>query len=449
MRLALTKKGLTINKVLTLKEFNDVVIKNTEDYPYTFAIYKTILRAMEKKYSWLGRQVTEELLDSLASSIIDRCYDLPFRANQHVLLIWDSGWFKSSILSDFQSMMPKEYIGGIGTISDAALRGTVETAAKPGCRFVPPSILSNDFIVVREFGKGLTDDMTLKQTLLNALEDQEVHVSLAKFAQLDSIERRKPELDFKDDNFIWDNDTSFTYKTKVTLWAANYTPIEDAALLSRFNIVYPEKLLDEDLMHYVMTHPYMDVVLEPGVAPLFMDIQTAVDGIMANHRPPIPFSVDLREELKGVKGLSPRVYSNIIKKLMASAWWGFNYDTGQVRALAMSSMMAKTDSQKSFEDDVIDMLKSGWYTLSEIAIRLGIPYSKVYSVLNKSRDTPFLVMRKRDPKDARIMYLHMVEQDKASSANLHSSGMKAPVDNTKVPIVELPKPEKKKEVEEF
>jgi hypothetical protein len=396
---------------------------------------------MTKKYSWLGRQVTEELLDSLASSIIDRCYEMPFRANQHVLLIWESGWYKSSILGDFQRMMPKEYIGGVGTISDAALRGTVETNAKPGMRFVPPTVLKDDFLIVREFGKGLTEDPNLKQTLLNALEDQEVHVTLAKFAQLDSTERRKAELDYKDDKFVWDTDTSFRYTTKATFWAANYTPIDDAALLSRFNIVHPEKQLDDELMHWVMTHPYLDITLEPGVTPMFPDIQTAVDGIMGNHRPDIPFSINLREELKGIRGLGPRIYSNIIKKLMAAAWWGFWYDGGQVRALAMSSLIAKSDSQKGIDDQVIDKLKEGWYTLGEIATELGVSYMKVWQVLNKTHDRTFIVTRKLDPKDKRIVYMHIQESDRMDS----TSNMKAPTMSVPVPTVVLSKPEKKEE----
>jgi len=448
VRLALTKKGTTINKIVSLKEFNDMVMDNASKYPYTFPIYKTIVNAIEKKYSWLGRQVAEELLDSLASSIIDRTYDIPFRANQHVLLIWDSGWFKSSILGDFQKMLPREYIGGIGTISDAALRGTVETNAKPGQRFVPPTVLKDDFITVREFGKGMTEDPALKQTLLNALEDQEVHVSLAKFAQLDSTERRKCELDYKDDLFTWENDTSFRYRTKVTLWAANYTPIDDPALLSRFNIVYPQKTLDEDLKDYVMMHPYLeDHVLEPGVAPYFKDIQTAVDGIMANHRPPIPFTIDLRDELRGIRGLSPRIHSNIIKKLMAAAWWGFWYETGFVRALAMSSMMAKADSQRGLEDEIIELLKDDWHTMSEVAQELGISYMKVWAVLNKAHDRPYTIYRKTDPKDKRKVYLRIQESDRMSS---NDPNTKAQPDNSmiRVPVVELKK-EKKKEEHEF
>jgi len=414
MRQELLQPGKVIPEMMTLKEFNEL-IQTSDEFAKSYPIYKTIIRAIESKYSWLGRQTAEELLDSIAMSVIDRCYNLPFRSNQHVLLIWDSGWFKSSILSDFLSLMPAHYFGGIGKITDAALRGTVETGAKLGHRFVAPTVLNNDFLIVREFGAGMSEDIDLKQTLLTVLEDQIVCVSLAKFAQLDEIERKAASAFYASNHFEWEGSNTFRYKTKVTLWCANYTPVEDPALLNRFNIVNPERVLDETLRNWVMMHPYMDLRLEPGIAPPFKDINEAVDAMMGANRPPLPVALDLREELKGIKGLGPRAHSNIIKKILAAAWWGFWYDSDTVRGKALNEMMAKSESLKGKDEDIIDKLKSGWYTIGDVAAELGISYGAVWKVLNQLKDRPYVVLRKKDPKDKRTVYLRLAENTQSMS----------------------------------
>lgn len=434
MRQELLKPGKVIPENLTLDKFNEI-IKTSEDYAKSFPIYKTIVNAMERKYSWLGRQVAEDLLDSIAMSVIDKCYDLPYRGNQHVLLIWDSGWFKSSMLSDFLSMMPSEYFGGIGKITDASLRGTVETAAKPGSRFVAPPVLDYDFLIVREFGEGLTEDNDLRQTLLTVLEDQVVNVSLAKFAQLDAIERTAVELRYGANKFKWTSNSAFTYKTKVTLWCANYTPVENEALLNRFNIVNPRAALDESLRDHVMMHPYLELKLEPGVSPPFDNIRDAVDAMMGANRPPLPVAFDLRGEFKGIRGLAPRTHSNVIKKILAAAWWGFWLDSDVVRGMAMEGIMAKTESLKRGDDDIIDMLKTGWHTINDIAAEKGVSHKAVWSLLNQIKDKPFVIIRKRDTTDRRKIYVHLVENTQTMVKPPEGKGEVVDLDTTKTELV--------------
>jgi hypothetical protein len=410
MRQELTIPGTAIKNTIGLREFNHT-IQESEQLHKCYPIYKTIVDAMERKYSWLGRQVAEELLDSVALSVIERTYGLPFRANQHILLIWDVGWFKSSLLSDFKSFMPAAYFGGVGKITDAVLRGTVETAAKPGYRFVVPKVLDYDFLVVKEFGKNLTEETGLKETLLTALEDRVVEVSLAKFAQLDSLERKSVEEQYKSAEFRWDSATSFAYKTHVTLWCANYTPIEDSALLSRFNIVVPEQELSVGLKNHVMTHPYLpfdNKSIEP-----FETIWEAVDALMGTNRPDLPAAFDLSDILSDVPYLTPRMHSNIIKKLLAAAWWGFWLDEDVVKGMALTHVMSKSKSMKNQEDTIMELLKSGFHTINDVAAQTGTSYSMVWKVLNTLRDKPFIVIRQKDTKDRRKIYIKVVENPSA------------------------------------
>ena len=211
------------------------------------------------------------------------------------------------------------------------------------------------------------------------------------------------------DGFTWDNDTTFSYKTKITFLAANYTPIEDPALLSRFSIVVPQRKLDDDLRNYVMTHPRLNVNLEPGISPPFRSINEAVDAMMGSHRPVLPLSFNLTEELKGIRGITPRIHGNIIKKILAAAWWGFWYDSEQVRGMALEQVISKRESQSGTEDKVIELLKGGWFTIQDIAGQLGIGYHQVWKTLAIIRDQPFVVVRKKDPTDKRKVYLHIEE----------------------------------------
>lgn len=397
MRQEMFQKGKAVNKTVSLQEFNEMIQLN-DGIQTTYPIYKTIINAMEHKYSWLGKQVAEELLDSIASSVIDRCYGMPFRSNQHVLLIWETGWFKSSILGDFISMMPNFYFGNIGSITDAALHGTVETNAKPGRQFVPPTVLYHDFLLIREFGKNLTEEAKLKEDLLMVLEDQTITVSRSKFACLDEQEKRGSEVMYAQDNMTWENDTTFRFKTKCTVWAANYNPIEDRAMLERFNIVVPQKKLDSNLRDYVMTHPTMDIKPEAGVCPPYKDINEAVDSVMHSHRPPLPVSISLKKEFEGIRGITPRTHSNILKKLKAAAWWGFWYDSDDVHGMALSSVSAKSESQRDVESTIIEKLLGDWYTVQGLAGELGVSTKKVVEVLKGLRDQPFAVVRKKDSK---------------------------------------------------
>jgi hypothetical protein len=364
---------------------------------------------MEHKYSWLGRQVAEELLDSIACSVINRCYPVSFRANQHVLLIWDSGWFKSSLLSDFMSMMPNDYFGGIGKVTDAAFRGTIEANAKPGRRFVAPTSLLYDFLIVKEFGRGLTEEVQLKETLLTALEDQRVIVNLAKFSQLDDLERRGIEQQFLRDNLVWENDNTFQYRTSFSMWAANYNPVEDPALLSRFNVVVPNRELDDELRNHVMMHPQLLIELEPGISPPYTGIREAVDSVMGSHRPPLPMGFDLTSELAGIRGLTPRIHSTIIKKLLAAAWWGFWYDSDAIRGMAYSAISSKRVSQRDYTDAVIDKFKSGFFTLQQVADELGLSPHAVWKVLYMLRDQPFKILKRKNPRDERQAYIHIID----------------------------------------
>jgi hypothetical protein len=407
MRQELLFEGKILNEIMTLEDFNSM-IQLAGGLDKTYSIYKGISDAMERKYMWLGRQIAEELLDSLATSVIDRSYSLPFRANQHCLLIWDSGWFKSSILSDFVSTMPGHYFGTVGKISDAALRGTVEPAAKPGRRFVPPSILQNEFIIVREFGQSFSTDVPVKEILLTALEDQVVNVSLAKFAQLDEIERVAAATNYEKDNFVWDSATSFRYKTKVTIWAANYTPIDDLALLSRFNILTPQQELDEELRHHVMENPWIKVDAK-AIPKGFNTINEAVDSIMGSHRPLIPVGFDLRKPLAGIRGITPRIHSNIIKKLLAASWWGFWYDSDSIRGMALGMIVSRRESQRDQQDIIIDKLKSGWFTIKDLASITGLPYGAIINVLKELRALPFKLVKMKDPEDSRKIYIHLTD----------------------------------------
>jgi hypothetical protein len=193
------------------------------------------------------------------------------------------------------------------------------------------------------------------------------------------------------------------------MWAANYNPVEDPALLSRFNVVVPNRELDDELRNHVMMHPQLLIELEPGISPPYTGIREAVDSVMGSHRPPLPMGFDLTSELAGIRGLTPRIHSTIIKKLLAAAWWGFWYDSDAIRGMAYSAISSKRVSQRDYTDAVIDKFKSGFFTLQQVADELGLSPHAVWKVLYMLRDQPFKILKRKNPRDERQAYIHIID----------------------------------------
>jgi DNA-binding MarR family transcriptional regulator len=68
---------------------------------------------------------------------------------------------------------------------------------------------------------------------------------------------------------------------------------------------------------------------------------------------------------------------------------------------------------KNQEDTIMELLKSGFHTINDVAAQTGTSYSMVWKVLNTLRDKPFIVIRQKDTKDRRKIYIKVVENPSA------------------------------------
>ena len=153
------------------------------------------------------------------------------RYRLNVMLQWESGWLKSTILNKIRSFFP--FRAHLLTSSSAgALRGSFNDG-----KFYLPELLINDVLVVPEFVELLQDDKVLAKEFLNALEDAEVRCGLVKGGKVGDKEKKRIEEcggKFEDERL--------SYRSYCTIWSGTHTldgitERSREALISRFHVV--------------------------------------------------------------------------------------------------------------------------------------------------------------------------------------------------------------------
>lgn len=220
-------------------------------------VYHDYVSVLKKIFGAIGERVGDATFLSLVSWKVQDDKYLQYlglgRVRQHILLYWERGWAKSSILIFIKNWLIPSWIRTkIGTEgSIAALRGSVVRR-----RIYIPRLALADVYIVPELASwihpagGESGSATKMLGVLNvALEEGEVEVDLIKVADILPEEIQMA----KNYGVEITMDGTMKYKTKFVMWAATHSldflpkSIRDA-FLSRFMIIkMPRSVLTSDL----------------------------------------------------------------------------------------------------------------------------------------------------------------------------------------------------------
>jgi hypothetical protein len=349
--------------------------------------YYAIVKAFEDKYTWLGRQFAEEALLSLSSWNIQNFNDPKYvgdrdeemkwvrhspeyRARKHLLLFWQPGFIKSSLLLKLRELLGGEICGSITDVTTAAIRGSVESG-----RFKAPVCLKHPYTICSEFGQLInssSDSSELVQKLLNILEEGRVNVSLVKVSQLLESERERATKEY---GVTFDDENNFEYKTNWVLMAGTYNKkfLKDNALESRFNIMIPERKFDADFTRFVCSAPPFELKDEYKLALR----NHLLDDTPMNTRVVLPLEVH-------DAGLTMRDLSNLQSRIICSRWWGIELSDEDIIKYAFKMKENQKSAWESDDDKVFNSIFMTPKTLDEVSKETGLPIRQVFMSIKRS-----------------------------------------------------------------
>ena len=334
-------------------------------------------------YSVIADYAVPQLLQSLALIPVAKRFNL-VRLRKHILLYWDAGWLKSTILQHFASFVPPSVELTIeSSFSDAVVRGSAARG-----RFIPP-LAVKDLVVVPELNVALIKDEIL-QILLSVLENDRITVRLVKLAEA------LAEID--EDTRLWlaqkgievVDANAISYVPQMTMWTASHTleSINDNlrdAILSRFTVVHiPTGVLASHIVDVyrgmLRRDPEYEAQLREGLERVLSSWSLSDKDVATIHKWVEDFLKSLLDEGYLV---TPRDASEMLKTAIAvSVLYGaspaprpFVEDAlGQLKEFLL---------RESVEERVLKLLASRPMTTKEIAKELGVPYMRAYRLLKR------------------------------------------------------------------
>ena len=383
------------------------------------ALFSTILDGFHTKWDWLGEQVAEEFLISMACHIVSKFYvdidntkkefqDLS-RYRRHLFLRWGAGWWKSTMMRHMKQILPTGFVTEAAELNNVAFRGSVDSTLPQGERFIVPSIMTSPIVVFSEFNKNLLKDNELRQHLLRALQGDSIAATLKLYHTL-TIEERDA---LRPLGISWPNSITMNYQCSTTIWTASQENIGDPAAADRFSIVAPGRSLTSELLIRVDPRP---LTLENSemydFATLsYNTIQDALYHFLTQWRPTIYVAPNIDKYI--IKyNLSPRQADNLITKIIGYQWWGIRLSKEKIEAWATLSRQARLYELNTAQDMIAVMLEEGWCTVEELQYHAACAKRTVYQYIsnmkqsgyrilkngNKFRATPEVATKKRQPK---------------------------------------------------
>lgn len=336
------------------------------------SIFKEIVDAYGVKYGWLGAQTARELLISAATWNIQKHSNPPYRYRTHVMLAWDRGYLKSTMMRKMKDILGDEFVSVIGKVSDAAMRGSVSAG-----NFTPPKPLQTPIVISTEYGQTDFNDELLN-LFLNLLEEGHTNVALNKIGQLSDNQKRNIEeqfgndIDFKQNN-EYDLHSSFVF------WGATYDPskLSDDALRSRFNVVTPEKPLD-----YTVT---MSADNNPGV--LKQLSKDTIRGIRRHLKMEDSFPTDFRppKHIYEKYNIIPRESRDIQSYMSARNWWGLEVNPDIIENYISYLQESRKISTMEPRERVFNIIFDNPTPYPEIQDKTGYTKKQIYNLLNDIR----------------------------------------------------------------
>lgn len=333
-------------------------------------VFTEVHEAFAEKYDFLGAQVSRECLLSAASWNIEKHSDPPMRFRNHIMLTWDPGWLKSSMLMKFKKILGDDMVSTCGKVTEAVLRGSVENG-----RFSPPKPLRTPIVISTEFGQTNFEDELL-HTFLNLLEEGRTNVSLNKLASLSESEKENIQEKYGNRvNFRSENE--FDLNTSFVFWGATHDPVqlEENALKSRFNVVTPAQQLTGKVTEAIdKSPPVEELISQESVTALRRMLRQDI-AMETNFKPPTAFY----EEYK----LSPRESRDVQAYMAARNWWGLDTSPGVMEEYIQHLKRSRRIASLDMDERVLDLIFDNPMTYEGIENRTGLTKVEIYKILQR------------------------------------------------------------------
>lgn len=330
-------------------------------------VFKEVVQAFERKYSWLGHQAAREMLLSVASWNIERNTDSAIRYRTHVMMAWERGWIKSTMMRKMADLLGDEMCSTIGKVTDAAMRGSVSSG-----QFTPPKPLKTPIIISTEFGQTDFEDELLN-IFLAMLEEGKTNIALNKLGSLPNQKKKEAEKRF-DGRINFGESNEFDLECDFVFWGATYDPskLEDDAMRSRFNVITPEKELNHEVIQCVDQNKFH--VDKDTIRDLRKHVKSEGDPNV-NFSPPSHLYEKYNMNVRNLRDL--KAY------MAARDWWGLEVNPKVMDEYMEYMMESRRIATMSPEDRVFDLIFQEPHTLEEIHRKTRYEKQLIYKILQK------------------------------------------------------------------
>jgi hypothetical protein len=330
-------------------------------------VYQDIRDAFADKYSFLGARSARELLMSAASWNIDKYSNPPFRYRNHVMLTWEPGWVKSTLLRKMQMVLGDDLVSTCGKLTAAVLRGSVS-----GGKFSPPAPLKAPIVASTEFGQTEFNDELLN-TYLALLEEGKTNVSLNKIAGLSEGAKRNAQKRF--DGITFKENNEFDLEVDFVFWGATHDPtlLAENALKSRFNIVAPAEPLTGEVTELMDKSPPITKTLDNTT---IQDVRTIVKSekeVATNFKPP--------SQIYRKFSLSPRESRDVQSYMAARNWWGLEVNPDIMIEFIKEHKRSRRVAAMSTKERVKNLIFDNPLTYEEIMTKTGLTKFEIHGIL--------------------------------------------------------------------
>lgn len=331
-------------------------------------VFNEIVEAFGEKYSWLGAQAAREMLISAASWNIEQYSNTPHRYRTHLMLAWEKGWLKSTIMRTMADIMGDELTSTVGKVTDAAMRGSVS-----GGSFMPPKPLRSPIVISTEFGQTDFDDELLN-LFLALLEEGRTNIALNKLGSLSENKKRDIESKFNN-NIDFKANNEFDLNTTFVFWGATYDPamLSDDALRSRFNVVTPSKPLDSEVTYRLTQAPSVKKQLDKTTVKDCRRFLRREEESETDFRPP--------KSLFRKYGINPRQLRDIQSYMAARNWWGLECNPDVMEEYINYLQESRKISTMTPEERVFDLVFDTPKTYPEIKEKTGLKKKQIYKIM--------------------------------------------------------------------
>jgi len=333
-------------------------------------VYTNIRDAFAEKYSFLGAQAARELLMSAASWNIDKYSDPNMRYRNHVMLTWEPGWLKSTLINKMQKVLGEELVSTVGKLTAAVLRGSVK-----GGKFSPPTPMKSPIVASTEFGQTDFDD-ELHNTLLTLLEEGKTNVSLNKIAGMSESLKENVEKKY-DEQIQFKAENEFTLEADFVFWGATHDPslLTEYALKSRFNVVTPSKPLIGEVTASVDNSRSVETILDKSDIKLARRAIRSKKEAATSFKPPKTYYTEY--------SLSPRMARDVQSYMAARNWWGLDVSPDIMQNYIEELKRSRRIADMSPEQRVKNLIFDNPMTYDQIQKKTGYRKIEIHNIFEK------------------------------------------------------------------